>query len=767
METDEQKKNAKLEALKYEVKDFHPVLSALLPKLPLVNQCEYTHGATEAGADFVLQRIDETLGEVTYIGVVVKVGKIGPSDTGTIIRQVKECKIPKNFGANKKINITSFWVVTNGKITTSAQNLFENEFKNLSVVFLPQHRIRELIDSHYPEFWVNFNHEIAAKLSEIRGSVQALDMQASLMPIESTDFYVKQKLFTKKVTRKKQMQKKWRSDYAEVQLSSLYIQNKLIIVEADYGHGKSKLLREQVKLLCQPSHFEENQTVPHFINFWSFYNEFDGNIDSFLESRGFSGDLFRNDLRQVIFFDSLDETKLNIDKQISALESMLLSLDAHDDVTIVVASRPVNQSTKKLLIDAKAKFVELAPLSFQQIIKFVNHLTQQITKRTKVIEDLRNSPLYRDLPRSPICAILLAKLVAENAQDIPSSLPELYDKYMDLAIGKWDQKKGLQTEKEYKASLNILYRISKYFVDNDLQSISKGEIQGFFTQYCDERSTGIDPIKLFEECISRSSVLITNPFDDTIAFKHRTYNEFLYARYMRVDNSFDIKGNALDTYWTTINYFYLGVQPDCANDINKLLEVELDPESLNHRWTMALHYPKYMLAASETPQAILYPVFKKCLVEFVRLYIDSRNGETAFPKNRLTKMQFVSLVTTFFKTHYSFDFFKKSLDDACLDIATIFETSEEKSCAAFFLTFARLGFDDPLIAEELVKSDMGDLPVEMQAVIAIESDRKECRSIIVKQYTRKVTKLLSSKEKGFKGIKVHTLADKLQNDVIR
>ncbi|EHK4174090.1 hypothetical protein JKP58_001343, partial [Escherichia coli] len=44
----------KIESLQREVDDFHPVLRALLPRLPTVTHVEYKQGPSEKGADFVI-----------------------------------------------------------------------------------------------------------------------------------------------------------------------------------------------------------------------------------------------------------------------------------------------------------------------------------------------------------------------------------------------------------------------------------------------------------------------------------------------------------------------------------------------------------------------------------------------------------------------------------------------------------------------------------------------------------------------------------------
>jgi hypothetical protein len=68
--------DTKLAAMSKEVAELHPLLRQIFTADPSIKNCQYTHGIHEMGADFVLSRIDPTLENETYIGVIVKCGDI-------------------------------------------------------------------------------------------------------------------------------------------------------------------------------------------------------------------------------------------------------------------------------------------------------------------------------------------------------------------------------------------------------------------------------------------------------------------------------------------------------------------------------------------------------------------------------------------------------------------------------------------------------------------------------------------------------------------
>lgn len=68
-----------IQALKDEVKEFHPFLKRLfmaMEKHGKISMIDYTHGPNENGSDFVLKENGDILDENVYIGVIVKTGPL-------------------------------------------------------------------------------------------------------------------------------------------------------------------------------------------------------------------------------------------------------------------------------------------------------------------------------------------------------------------------------------------------------------------------------------------------------------------------------------------------------------------------------------------------------------------------------------------------------------------------------------------------------------------------------------------------------------------
>jgi hypothetical protein len=156
--------NEKLDAIKDEVGEPHPLLGSVLPKLPRIVDVEYTHRNGELGADFVIHHTDEVFGAPEYIGVIGKVGKIA-QDLTAIERQIEECDVPRfSRGGKDRIRISEIWVLTTQHITRNAQEKIHKKYKNRKIFFIDGTRLEKLVDQYAPMAWSGLPIEITEYL---------------------------------------------------------------------------------------------------------------------------------------------------------------------------------------------------------------------------------------------------------------------------------------------------------------------------------------------------------------------------------------------------------------------------------------------------------------------------------------------------------------------------------------------------------------------------------------------------------------------------
>lgn len=113
-------------------------------------------------------------------------------------------------------------------------------------------------------------------------------------------------------------------------------------------------------------------------------------------------------------------------------------------------------------------------------------------------------------------------------------MTELYAKYLELMLGRWDIEKGLQSQKEYQALDNIMMHLSRYMLDNEIPVLSIDEVKSQFESYLKGRNLGIDPTYLFNKMIQRCEMIVVDDVSNTFSFKHRTFPEFFLPNHMSI-----------------------------------------------------------------------------------------------------------------------------------------------------------------------------------------------------------------------------------------
>ncbi len=187
--------NEKLNLITREVENLHPLLDAVLPKLPRVQNVEYHHGRDEMGADFVISRTDDTFGNIEYIGVIAKVGKI-VQNLADIERQIGECDVPRLFrGGREKIRITEIWIIVTQHITHGAKLKIFHEYSNRKIEFIDGPTLARLVDRYAPLAWSRLPMAVAEYLQDLQLRTEEQDKSVSLQQISDSTFYVKQDLY--------------------------------------------------------------------------------------------------------------------------------------------------------------------------------------------------------------------------------------------------------------------------------------------------------------------------------------------------------------------------------------------------------------------------------------------------------------------------------------------------------------------------------------------------------------------------------------------
>ena len=733
-------KLTRLAKVKDEVRELHPLLNKLLRKLPNVIDVEYTHGNREMGADFVLSKRHDTFGYTEYVGVVAKVGRI-TQDYADIEKQIEECEVPRNFLAGKeKIRIGEVWVMVTETISNNAQDKIHEKYRLRKVSFIDGSRLEKLIDSNLPSFWTDISLEVGDYLSTLRTKTQDLDASISLLPIAEKGFYVEQDIYEAKKANYKAMAHK-QKPAQKVDIHKEIERHKVVLVEGGMGLGKSKLIRRLVEHYTTPQTYIESKILPVHTSYKDLIDEFGNDINKLITTRvGKQVTEEIPDATYLLLIDGVDEKNLTPEEQAKFLSELINSIEVSPNVRAVITSRHVKALEQPSLLAPASNRYEIYPLSVAKTIEFLRTLCTKLNLAARIIEDLKKSRLFKELPRSPIAAILLARLISENSKELPSNLTELYSKYLELVLGRWEMNKGLQSQKEYQALENIMMDLAKHMIDHELPFVSIEDAKAMFRSYLESRNLNIEPDELFHKMLDRCEVLMTDFSGNTLFFKHRTFAEFFYAKSLIRDNTLRIDERVFQLYWMNTFFFYLGIRRDCPEVLRQILKIK--PPAEPARWLKVLNISNYLLAAYTSPYEVISEGLTQLMLEAAELYEDIVSRKVQSPFGGLPRMYILFILQWLIRESYSYEFFKPAIEEAALRIDQGTHSDNTKMYALFFLSVTALELGNNEAFEFLLKCHLGKLPLDLAMALRCEEKDLKVRSALLKKQDKHIKKML-------------------------
>lgn len=722
-----------------EVGVLHPLLKRVFSKMPNINQQEYTHGPNEFGADFVLEKIDDLLGDVKYIGIVVKTTKIS-QDISDIERQIDECiTIQRNFNqGKKKIYINEVWVVTTQSISNNAKEKIHVKFRNTGITFIDGEKLASLIDRFIPDYWNNLPEEISDYFRRLSTTIESLENRAKIHPSISPSFYVDLDLTKVEYDYAKKNSKKTKiSDpFREV------LSKKIACITAEMGGGKSKLMRQLVRRLIDPVQYASSKIIPVIYTGAEIAELNICNCTQLiLRKTGLDSSYANNPHRFKIFIDAVDEA----DDKNGCIAKIAKDAENYANISIIITARKCGIIDDEISTMASTENYEIKPLTIQKIGIFIEEICQKSSIPNKLKQEFQRSHLFRQLPQNPISAILLSTLLETNRTELPSNMTELYAQSVELMLGRWDVAKDLSTMKEYEIADRFCCDLAEYMIDNQISIISSVEALHDFNRYIKERNIKIEnPDLLFCKVTERSGILYQDAEAEVIGFRHKSFSEFLYARKKYQARSMQISPELLDQRWASICYFYVGMHKDCPEILEELLTAELEQESL--KWMRLLHGGSVMLAAFMSPYKDVAKYLERIIYDAADLYILVIENKSKTQFSKFSELHFTWIMQAIIRSNYSYEYFSNAIEDVGISVAENSEISDQKKALAlFYLSLIGIDLGNTQICDLLTEKHLGALaPAAIFGLRYELNATEEDRKILLKKQIGRVTKVLKS-----------------------
>jgi len=723
----------KLRGIKKEVEDFHPLLRVLFSRLEGVTEVEYRQGPSEMGADFVLTKKDITLGGQEYVGVVVKIGQITQSHA-EVERQIEECELERTFNSGKKkVYLSEIWVVASGSITQNAQEKIHHKYRSKKIKFIDIDALLRLVDAHYPEYWDDVPVQEGEYLKVVRDNAHKLTYSNGMGFSFSDESYIPQSLV--KIDNSKSIYKVRRKNKKQrLFLSEALEKESLVLVEAMMGTGKTTLLSKEAAYFSSNEVYIKNKTLPIFVTAKQFHEVISKENIDIIEWTLREYSLSSQD-RYLVLIDALDEMAVNGAERLSFIRSVRECFGSRDDVKVVITSRSFDDPDVEAEIDGLFSRYMLCSLTVPQVVGLVKAVCKNSGVVERLEKDLEKSLVFKALPKTPISAILLARILQENVQEIPSTMTDLYAKYMELVLGRWDVQKGLQSQIEYDVINNVVTNIATFMLENQLIEVPLGDIREIYESYVGNRKFDIDKDMVYEKMLGKKEVFSVFSERGVLTFRHRTFAEYFYAQGLSRDQKAIIDENVYELYWAASYFFYFGMKRDCPDLVASLDNVLLSDD--RSRLLKLLGHGNVLLAAYLTPYDVVAKSMTEAFSDAAKLYIDLTEMKVESPLQQFSKIQLLSIFTHCLCNGYGYNYFVDGLRDRALELYSSPSMEGQDFVELFLINSVLVHNKDKHAYDHMIEEYGRVIPLELQAAILEHSDEKNSYTSLSEKFSKR------------------------------
>lgn len=697
--------------------EIHSLLEELLPEMDF-EDVKVTHekgNKPEYGKDVVCSRFDKLENKKDWYAFVVKKGTIAGNASAVreIQDQVYECfKYPyKSIEQKKKIPINKVKVVTNQHFSSGAkEKVFEsNPDEKANVDFWDDERLIAFIDEYYPKFWIKGSKQYKKYIERLQERIKVDSLVKSLS------------LNNKKVERilnnaiEPRLSERITNEDGSIKMvqrnanTIISIPDNSIII-GEPGAGKSTLFKTLSNEIITQNSLRNNQDFyPIILTFKEIeQNEF--NIEKAIENffkRDWNSDLHINGLEIIqaencaLFIDALDELPIIASKE-KALEVLRRFREEHPNIKVICSSRPSDY----LFHNCETigfRYLEIEQLNGKQVEQFLNnYFGEDLIKSKSLLKSLKDSAILEKLPKTPLTIALITILFDEKEIEIPATITDLYEMFVNLLIGKTEPKDNVELI-EIGIKHRLLCHVAKHLHINLIQKLTRDELIQVLLQYSTERGQPFDVEKVVDELIDQVGLLFINSKGE-IAFKHQSFQEYFTAyeifHHRQSDrNLFIQKFN--DLWWQNVAIFYAGMTKDAPTLLEEILDTS-EPKTLSDLISNTGGVGKLLQALFNTPieqrkKGILRGV--QNINKSIEHIIDTESKETEFWKN-FSKYGLMQIFGGWFKHNFWSITLNEPLRQQFDDIITLLSKEELSSEERFrfeyqlFLISAILGSED-------------------------------------------------------------------------
>ncbi|WP_282090580.1 NACHT domain-containing protein [Streptomyces tendae] len=201
----------------------------------------------------------------------------------------------------------------------------------------------------------------------------------------------------------------------------------------------------------------------------------------------------------------------------------------------------------------------LAPMRQDDVTTFVRrwHAAAEAPEfEVRLLDSLRTKRDLARLATNPLMCGLICALHRERRGYLPTGRKELYDAALTMLLARRDRERGMEAvELSEEAQLELLQRLAYALVLSGRTEMAVGTAEGIVERALPSVASAAgqgDAATVLRALVLRSG-LLRRPGEGSLDFVHRTFQDYLGARYAVEEGHLDVlAGKAGDTQWEDV-----------------------------------------------------------------------------------------------------------------------------------------------------------------------------------------------------------------------
>jgi len=403
--------------------------------------------------------------------------------------------------------------------------------------------------------------------------------------------------------------------------------SKYILLHGIATSGKSTILKKLGK------DFLEKFSSPYlfYLELGDVYKRNNGNdlkqelIKKFRDVTSLELELEKLNDKVLILLDGLDELPTKESRDI--IVQQIIGLKPYNNIQVVLTSRTNDYITNDKVIETYFEKFELLPITPNEIVALGEKILGHGSQFNNFVKMVKRGNLLKAFPKTPLTSILLAILFKEkdiNVKELPKNITELYRKFIDLFLNRWDKTKGISEQFEIQKKEFVLQTIAEHMQKNRLISIPKDVLEQFIDTLSKKKHIGgpIDPETHLINLCERTCILVKDDYNNNYRFFHLTIQEYLAAQKLDHKDDDILVENFYDEWWLNSNIFYAGNKTDYPEILQRISKFEVIPGDAEKKFNYIAHSSQVMLAAHNIDNDLREQLLRSMLQVFDEFSIE-------------------------------------------------------------------------------------------------------------------------------------------------